>query len=280
MRKLLNPILKLFFNPNRIVNALHIQSQVNAEYHARFRQREEMDPLFYEVIHNLVVEVTRLGIEVHNLKMRAESLSSRMDFDERRGRSLESVVQYRQPPQQRPDRDRQQNPQQQRPPQQNRQDSGRSDQARNDQPRGDQPRNDQARFDQPRQDQPRADQPRSEGQPSIAGNVVASSDSTAPRPEGGFRPEGANTGGQGGPRPDGDRRRRRRRRRRRPGQTMADGNQPQAFGQSGGAPSQGGMAGAESHGHEDVGDDGGADDHGDSDTGDHGHDQDPDPGDQ
>ena len=43
-------------------------------------------PLYYEVIHNLVVEITRLGIEVHNLKMRVESLSSRMDFDERRGR--------------------------------------------------------------------------------------------------------------------------------------------------------------------------------------------------
>ena len=95
IRKLLNPILKLFFNPNRIVNALHIQAAVNAEFHKRFRQREEMDPLFYEVIHNLVVEVTRLSIEVHNLKMRVESLSSRIDFDERRGRSLENVVQYK-----------------------------------------------------------------------------------------------------------------------------------------------------------------------------------------
>ena len=36
IRKLLNPILKLFFNPNRIVNALHIQSQVNAEYTRAF----------------------------------------------------------------------------------------------------------------------------------------------------------------------------------------------------------------------------------------------------
>ena len=96
IRKMLNPMLKLFFNPNKIVAALHIQSEVNAEFHRRFRQREEMDPLFYEVIHNLVVEVTRLGVEVHNLKMRVESLASRMDFDERRGRSLESVVQYRQ----------------------------------------------------------------------------------------------------------------------------------------------------------------------------------------
>ena len=97
IRKLLHPILKLFINPNPLIHALHVQKQVNAEFHKRFRQREEMDPLYYEVVHNLVVELTRLGIEVHNLKMRVESLSSRMDFDERRARSLESVVQYRQP---------------------------------------------------------------------------------------------------------------------------------------------------------------------------------------
>ena len=66
-----------------------------------------MDPLYYEVVHNLVVEITRLGIEVQNLKMRVESLSSRLDFDERRARSLETVVQYRKPA-----------PQPQRPPQQ------------------------------------------------------------------------------------------------------------------------------------------------------------------
>ena len=51
--------------------------------------------LYFEIIHNLVVEVTRLGIEVQNLKMKVESLSSRVDFDERRGRALEGVVQYK-----------------------------------------------------------------------------------------------------------------------------------------------------------------------------------------
>ena len=51
--------------------------------------------LYFEIIHNLVVEVTRLGIETQNLKMRVESLSSRVEFDERRGRALEGVVQYR-----------------------------------------------------------------------------------------------------------------------------------------------------------------------------------------
>ena len=96
IRKLLNPVLKLFFNPNKISEALHVQAKVNQEFHQRFRQREDMDPLYYELVHNLAIEVTRLGIEIHNMKMRVESVSSRMDFDERRGRALENVVQYRQ----------------------------------------------------------------------------------------------------------------------------------------------------------------------------------------
>ena len=64
--------------------------------------------LYFEIIHNLVVEATRLGIEVQNLKMKVESLSSRLDFDERRGRALESVVQYRPDalPRQRPEESR------------------------------------------------------------------------------------------------------------------------------------------------------------------------------
>src|SRR5439155_1434811 len=61
----------------------------------QIRVREELDALYYEVIHNLVLEVTRLGIESRNLKMRLESLSSRMDFDERPARALEGVVQYK-----------------------------------------------------------------------------------------------------------------------------------------------------------------------------------------
>jgi hypothetical protein len=88
LRKLLNPILKLFFNPQPIADALHIQAKLNA-------QQAAIEPLYYEVIHNLVVETTRLGIEVKNLKMRLESMSSRLDFDERRARALEGVVQYR-----------------------------------------------------------------------------------------------------------------------------------------------------------------------------------------
>ncbi len=88
IRKLLNPILKLFFNPNPLIEALHIQSTLN-EAHAA------IEPLHYELIHNLVIELTRTSIEVKNLKMRLESMSSRLDFDERRARALEGVVQYR-----------------------------------------------------------------------------------------------------------------------------------------------------------------------------------------
>jgi hypothetical protein len=91
IRKLLNPILKLFLNPNPLIQALHIQSGLNT----RNAKREELDALHYEVMHNLVLELTRLGIEVKNLKMRVESMSSRLDFDERRARALEGVVMYR-----------------------------------------------------------------------------------------------------------------------------------------------------------------------------------------
>ena len=88
IRKLLNPILKLFFNPTPVVEALHIQSRLNENYN-------QAEALYYELIHNLVLETTRLSIEVKNLKMRVESMSSRLDFDERRARALEGVVLYR-----------------------------------------------------------------------------------------------------------------------------------------------------------------------------------------
>jgi hypothetical protein len=91
IRRLLNPILKLLFNPNPLIQALHIQSELNT----RNAKREELDALHFEVMHNLVLELTRLGIEVKNLKMRVESMSSRLDFDERRARALEGVVVYR-----------------------------------------------------------------------------------------------------------------------------------------------------------------------------------------
>src|SRR5438093_2675655 len=119
MRKLLLPILKLFFNPNPLIQALNIQARLNtmnAEREARREAtRRQMDQLYYELIHNLVVETTRLGIEVKNLKMRLESVSSRLEFNERRARALESAVVYKADGRDEPRESRsQQQPQQQR----------------------------------------------------------------------------------------------------------------------------------------------------------------------
>ena len=105
IRRLLRPVLKLFFNPTPIVHALHTQQQINAQIDwmmerseqvaAKLKARAELDALTYELLNNLVVEMTRLSIDVKNHKMRVESVAGRLDFDERRARALESVVEYR-----------------------------------------------------------------------------------------------------------------------------------------------------------------------------------------
>jgi hypothetical protein len=90
-RKLLHPFLKLLFNPNPLNQVLHQQVAIN-----RFLvDRTARDILFYEVVHNLVLEMTRASIDVKNMKMRVESIASRLEFNERRARALEAVVQYR-----------------------------------------------------------------------------------------------------------------------------------------------------------------------------------------
>jgi hypothetical protein len=91
MRRLLLPILKLFFSPNPLNHAMHLQTGINRY----LLDRAARDVLFYEVLHNLVVEMTRTGIDVKNMQMRVESIAGRLDFNERRARALEAVVQYR-----------------------------------------------------------------------------------------------------------------------------------------------------------------------------------------
>jgi hypothetical protein len=227
IRRLLHPFLKLLFNPNPLIHALHTQKQVNDEFHRRFRAREEMDPLYYEVIHNLVVELTRLGIEVHNLKMRVESLSSRLDFDERRTRAFESVVEYRQ----------------RRPASANAAGGGGSAAAVAD-PSG-------------AAAAPVAGSPAAGAATTVPGVTSAPATPQGP-PAGGPAPGGA--GGFGGG--SGERRRRRRRRRRRPGSTMGDRGPGGATGAPGGAFGPGGAPGeaagpADAMDHDD---DGGLDD--------------------
>src|SRR5262245_24130226 len=95
MRASFRPVLKLRLKPSPLIQALHIQADLDQRNAERWANREQLDALHYEVIHNLVVEVTRSTLEVKSLKMRLESMASRLDFDERRARALEGVVQYR-----------------------------------------------------------------------------------------------------------------------------------------------------------------------------------------
>src|SRR5688572_20613488 len=95
-RRLLNPILKLFFNPNPLVHALHTQARINSEVAAREAAHErlqaEWNALHYEVLQRLVAEVSRASIETQELALRVESLTSRVDFNDRRVRTLETAA--------------------------------------------------------------------------------------------------------------------------------------------------------------------------------------------
>lgn len=102
VRRLSSPIVKIFFNPAPILHALTVQQEINKRQAEAISQMVrthtefiEIAALNYEVMHNLVVEMTRLSIEMKNHRMRVESIAGRLDFDERRARSLETVVQYR-----------------------------------------------------------------------------------------------------------------------------------------------------------------------------------------
>jgi hypothetical protein len=102
IRKILKPLSKLFFHVDTLWDVLTKQSVINRQHtalfqrvHQRLMTRDELDALNFEMFNNLVVELTRLGIENKNLRMQVESFGTRLDFDERRARALEGVVQYR-----------------------------------------------------------------------------------------------------------------------------------------------------------------------------------------
>jgi hypothetical protein len=94
IRRLLNPILKLFFNPTPLIQALHTQSRLNREAAAREAERDrlqlEWNALHYEIVQRLVTEVSRVSVEMQALGLRIESLTARVDFNDRRVRSMEA----------------------------------------------------------------------------------------------------------------------------------------------------------------------------------------------
>ena len=101
IRKLLNPILKLFFNPNPLIRALNIQTRINSEMLAREAERDrrqaEWNALHYELLHRVVTEIARVTLEGQNLSMRMESLAGKVDFNERRVRSIEGAIHQARP---------------------------------------------------------------------------------------------------------------------------------------------------------------------------------------
>jgi hypothetical protein len=103
IRKLLNPILKLFFNPAPLVDALHTQARLNAEAAAREAERErrqaEWNALHYELLQRMVTEVSRISIDMQALESRVESLAAKVDFNDRRVRGLESPAPHGRPQQ-------------------------------------------------------------------------------------------------------------------------------------------------------------------------------------
>ena len=105
IRRLLNPLLKLFFNPNPLTRALHLQARLNVEAAERDadrdRQQTEWNALHYAIVQRLVTEVSQVSIELKSLSMRVESLDAKVDFNERRVRGIEGSV-HRSRPQGRP----------------------------------------------------------------------------------------------------------------------------------------------------------------------------------
>ena len=93
LRRWLHPLLRLFINPDPIAEACGRINELATVTVANENQ-------YYELLHNLVVELTRTTIEVQNLKVRVDSLASRLEFDERRARALEGAVVYRAAPDQ------------------------------------------------------------------------------------------------------------------------------------------------------------------------------------
>lgn len=96
IRKLLNPILKLLFNPNPLIRALHLQSRLNTDLAKREAERDlrqaEWNALHFEILQRVVSEASRATLELQNLSLRVESLAAKVDFNERRVRGIEGVV--------------------------------------------------------------------------------------------------------------------------------------------------------------------------------------------
>jgi hypothetical protein len=95
LRKLLNPILKLFFNPAPIARALTVQTVRNnaaAQRESELSTKQaEWNALHFEIVQRLVTEIARTTLEMQSLTLRVEALDAKLDFSERRIRAMEAA---------------------------------------------------------------------------------------------------------------------------------------------------------------------------------------------
>ena len=77
-RRLLRPVQKLFWNPTPMISALSRQSDLN-----RFTAH---------LLHNLVLELTRLNLELSELRNRNLQLAGRVETLARRAKTLEDIL--------------------------------------------------------------------------------------------------------------------------------------------------------------------------------------------
>jgi hypothetical protein len=77
-RRLLRPVQKLFWNPTPMIAALSRQADLN-----RFSAH---------LLHNLVLELTRLELELAELRSRNLQLAGRVELLARRGKALEDML--------------------------------------------------------------------------------------------------------------------------------------------------------------------------------------------
>jgi hypothetical protein len=75
---MLRPIQKLFWNPNPMISALSRQADLNRYY--------------VHLLHNLVLEVSRLNLEVQEVRSRNLQLAGRVEMLARREKTLEEMV--------------------------------------------------------------------------------------------------------------------------------------------------------------------------------------------
>jgi hypothetical protein len=96
VRRLLGPILALFLSPKAVMHALGQQRDTAV-------RQEQSSAALFALIENLVLDTTRLEVEVKKLEMRVESQATRLEFAERRAREVEGMVRYRSEPAREPE---------------------------------------------------------------------------------------------------------------------------------------------------------------------------------